>query len=91
MSVLNAKLNAVSEATTTIRERALQLRQLQRATERLGFSELSSELGDLAEDLVSESKGIDKAVGVLVSEFMSEVTKRKGPVDAVSAAAGHAV
>lgn len=87
MGVLNIKLQAVDDATTLLREKAMQLRQIQRAAERLGFEDLGSELGDIADTLVDESKRVDKAVGVIVSEFMSEV-KKEPAVEA--AAAGQA-
>jgi len=87
MGTLNVKLQAMDDATTALRERAMQLRQMQRAAARLGLT-LADELDDIADDIIDESQRIDKAVSVIVSEFMSEV--KKEPVDAVATPAGQA-
>jgi hypothetical protein len=83
MGILNVKLQAIDDAQTTLRDRAMQLRQIQRAAARLGLP-LADELDDIADDIVEEINCIAKAVSVIISEFMSEA--KKEPVDAVAIA-----
>lgn len=72
MGLINTKLQDSDRALEVIRERAMQLRQIERALDRLGFGKLSEEIGSIAEDLVDETSEAKKSIDTLVAELVAE-------------------
>lgn len=71
MGTIRSKLNAADEGLEVLRNRAMQLRQIHRALERVGLEKLAEEIEGVADDIVEECKSIDSAVSVVVAELVA--------------------
>lgn len=81
MGILNKKAEDHRSALDVIRERTLQLRQLHRALERIGFEKLAEEIESISDDLLDEHKIALQAMDTVIAEIVAEGKRDEEPVD----------